>query len=107
MPRTRKGASSCSVKLKTLADPTRLAVMRILLAGPRTVGGINAELGIEQSLLSHHLKVLREASLVSASRRGKGVQYCLVTPVSTANAIELGCCRLSFAGVTTSKRTTT
>jgi hypothetical protein len=42
MPRKRKAAtSSCSVKLKRLADPTRLEVMRILLAGPRTVGGIN------------------------------------------------------------------
>jgi ArsR family transcriptional regulator len=106
MPGTRKSAaSSCSVKLKTLADATRLEVMRILLAGPRTVGGINRVLRIEQSLLSHHLKVLREAGLVAASRKGKGVQYRLVTPVCAENVIELGCCRLSFEGMHTSKRT--
>jgi ArsR family transcriptional regulator len=70
--------------------------MRILLAGPESVGGINAVLGIEQSLLSHHLKVLRQAGLVTAARNGKGVQYRLVTSASAANVIELGCCQLSF-----------
>jgi ArsR family transcriptional regulator len=106
MPGTRKAAaSSCSLKLKVLADPTRLEVMRILLAGPRTVGGIKRVLRIEQSLLSHHLKILREAGLVAAARKGKGVQYRLMAPVYAANVIELGCCRLSFEGVHTSKST--
>jgi ArsR family transcriptional regulator len=107
MPFTRKTAGpSCAVKLKTLADPTRLEVIRILLPGPKAVGQINALLRIEQSLLSHHLKILRDAGLVTAARKGRGVQYRLLTPASGANAIELGCCRLSFESVRRSKSTT-
>jgi ArsR family transcriptional regulator len=73
--------------------------MGILLSGSKKVGEINAELGIEQSLLSHHLKVLRDAGLVSAVRDGKAVRYSLTALVGEGRrkkALDLGCCRLSF-----------
>ena len=47
--------SFCVRKLKVLADTTRLAVLEILMEGPKHVGELNAVLGVEQSLLSHHL----------------------------------------------------
>ncbi len=96
------GASSdisCAHVLKVLADETRLAVMELLLDGPRHVAEINASLDIEQSLLSHHLKVLREAGLVTARRTGRKVLYSLSQSVQgrrRGRAIDLGCCRLSF-----------
>jgi len=90
---------SCASVLKVLADETRLAVVERLLAGPRRVSEINAEIGVEQSLLSHHLRVLREAGLVTATRDGKHVRYALATPVQgrrSGRAIDLGCCQISF-----------
>jgi len=91
--------TSCAELLKVLADETRLAVMQQLLAGPRHVREINAALQLEQSLLSHHLKVLREAGLVVSERDGKAVLYRLAPTVEGARkgkAINLGCCLLSF-----------
>ncbi len=91
--------ASCAELLKVLADETRLAVMQQLLDGPQHVGEINAELGLEQSLLSHHLKVLREAGLVESERDGKAVLYRMAPHVEGARkgrAINLGCCLLSF-----------
>lgn len=91
--------ASCAQLLKVLADETRLAVMERLLEGPKHVGEINATLGVEQSLLSHHLKVLREAGMVTAERDGKQVLYALTRTVQgkrRGRAIDLGCCLISF-----------
>ncbi|WP_410500703.1 ArsR/SmtB family transcription factor [Chroococcidiopsis sp. SAG 2025] len=98
---TRKvsSVSFCSHQLKVLADSTRLAILELLWSGPKHVGEINAVLGLEQSLLSHHLKVLRQEGFVRATRDGKAVLYQLEPAVwSTSNGrtIDLGCCRLSF-----------
>jgi ArsR family transcriptional regulator len=54
---------------------------------------------LEQSLLSHHLKVLREAGLVLSERDGKAVTYRLAPEMESARsgkAINLGCCLISF-----------
>jgi len=85
--------------LKVLADETRLAVVRQLLDGPRRVHELNEALGAEQSLLSHHLKVLRQARIVDAARDGKAVLYRLSPDVESrrrGKIIDLGCCSLSF-----------
>jgi len=90
---------TCASRLKVLADETRLAVLRQLMERPKHVGEINAPLGIEPTLLSHHLKVLREAGLVVTERDGKAVLYSLapeVEDVHSGQAINLGCCLLSF-----------
>lgn len=92
-------AASCARLLKVLADETRLAVVERLLGGPLHVGEINETLGVEQTLLSHHLKVLRDAGLVTAERDGKQVLYALAKNVQGARrgrAINLGCCLISF-----------
>lgn len=89
----------CAERLKVLADRTRLDVLRQLLAGPRHVGEIHDELGTEPSLLSHHLRVLREAGLVECERDGKAVLYRLAPGVrkgSSKQAIDIGCCSLRF-----------
>jgi ArsR family transcriptional regulator len=90
---------SCASLLKVLADDTRLAVVRQLMEGPKHVGEINESLQLEQSLLSHHLKVLREAGLVLSERDGKAVTYRLAPEMESARsgkAINLGCCLISF-----------
>jgi ArsR family transcriptional regulator len=93
------GGDSCAVLLKVLADGTRLAVLRLLMDGPRHVGELNQQLQLEQSLLSHHLRVLREHKLVVARRDGKAVLYHLAPGARVAadrEGIDLGCCRLTF-----------
>jgi ArsR family transcriptional regulator, nickel/cobalt-responsive transcriptional repressor len=93
------GAGYCARWLRVLADETRLAVVQALLDGPRHVGEINTQLNVEQSLLSHHLQVLRRAGLVVSERDGKAVRYRLAPAVQRtppADSIQLGCCRISF-----------
>ncbi len=89
--------TSCAAKLRVLADETRLAVVRTLMRGPHHVGDLHRALGVDQSLLSHHLKLLREADLVVAERDGKAVLYRLAPAVASASgAVDLGCCLLTF-----------
>ena len=96
---TATSEAPCASLLKVLADETRLAVVRQLIDGPKHVGEINEFLGLEQSLLSHHLRILRESGLVNSERDGKAVLYSLAPEfqVSTkGEAINLGCCLISF-----------
>jgi len=90
----------CASILKVLADDTRLAVVRQLMSGPQNVGEMNATLQLEQSLLSHHLRVLRDAGLVTSERDGKAVRYQLSERVAmglkSGESINLGCCQISF-----------
>ncbi len=53
-----------------LGDPTRRAVLARLRTGPRSVGEIVATLPVSQSAVSQHLRVLREAGLVTDRREG-------------------------------------
>ena len=89
----------CAEKLKVLADRTRLAVMETLMSEPSHVSRLGDLLNVEQSLLSHHLRVLREAGLVIADRDGKNVIYRVAPTTQVAgsrSAINLGCCQLHF-----------
>lgn len=90
---------SCASILKVLADETRLAVIGKLLSKPMSVGEINETLEVEQTLLSHHLKVLRDSNLVKSERQGKQVVYSLSKTIQgrrRGKAINLGCCSISF-----------
>lgn len=90
--------STCANRLKVLADANRLAVLELLMNGPKYVWELNADLQLEQSLLSHHLKILREEGFVESTRDGKAVLYQLAPRVrsSSRKAINLGCCLLLF-----------
>lgn len=90
---------SCANLLKVLADETRLAVVRELMAGAKHVNEINCAVPVEQSLLSHHLQVLRKAGIVEAERDGKAQLYRIapgLTGRRIGDTIDLGCCRISF-----------
>lgn len=93
-----KRALTCSDKLKVLSDRTRLAVMEYLMTQPCRVSFLSEALSVEQSLLSHHLKVLRKAELVVTERDGKGILYRVAPQaiVPDSRAINLGCCQLHF-----------
>jgi ArsR family transcriptional regulator len=63
--------------LKALADPIRLQVIEALGHGERCVCELTEELGVAQSKLSFHLKVLREAGLLADRQSGRWVYYQL------------------------------
>ena len=68
--------------LKALAAPVRLAVLSQLADGQRCVHELQDQLAargreVSQPLLSQHLKVLRDAGLVVATRRGQERTYAL------------------------------
>jgi len=56
--------------LFALADPTRRSIFEELRDGPRTVGEIADEFPVSRAAVSQHLKVLREAGLVSETPDG-------------------------------------
>jgi ArsR family transcriptional regulator len=88
----------CARRLKVLADETRFRILQLLREKPRYVGEMNTLIPIEQSLLSHHLKILRDEGLVKAERVGKGVLYDLAPEVAQfrEQGFNLGCCVLEF-----------
>ncbi|WP_287371105.1 metalloregulator ArsR/SmtB family transcription factor [Oceanithermus sp.] len=66
---------------KALADPTRLRVLEVLSRGEHCVCEIQRHFeALPQNLLSHHLRVLKEAGLVLAEKRGRWVHYRLNEP---------------------------
>ena len=88
----------CAPRLRALADPTRLAVLRRLATGPLQVGELVAAFAVEQSLMSHHLRTLRDAGLVVGRRDGRFMRYHLADGVlgRDASVLKLGCCEISF-----------
>ena len=91
--------AGCADILRALGDATRLRVLQELLDRPLHVNDLMAKLKSEQSLLSHHLKVLREAGLVTATRDGKAVLYQVASEIAGANdeqCIDLKCCQVVF-----------
>jgi ArsR family transcriptional regulator, lead/cadmium/zinc/bismuth-responsive transcriptional repressor len=63
---------------RLLSDPSRLGIVTSCLNGPINVGEITSRLQLSQSLVSHHLRLLRSAKLLKAERRGKQVFYTIL-----------------------------
>ena len=69
-------------KFRMLSDPTRLSILRTLMAkGERNVGQVVEETGGTQANVSKHLKLLAEAGLVARRKEGLNVLYRLDDPV--------------------------
>jgi ArsR family transcriptional regulator, lead/cadmium/zinc/bismuth-responsive transcriptional repressor len=60
---------------RLLGDPTRLRIVLACVDDRISVGAIAEALGLSQSLVSHHLRLLRAARVVRAEREGKQVFY--------------------------------
>jgi len=64
--------------LKTLSHPVRLSVLQSLQKEERlSVSELIVELGIEQSLLSHHLTKMKDKGILKSEREGKNIYYSL------------------------------
>ncbi len=90
----------CAERLRTLGEPTRLKILQLLQDRPRTPTEMRKKLNLPANLLSHHLKILRQAGFVEAHRAGRSLRYRLIHPLQQTDgrfALDLGCCRLDFS----------
>jgi DNA-binding transcriptional ArsR family regulator len=70
-------ASSRRTALAALADPTRLRVFERLRDGPRSVSAIARGLPVSRPAVSQHLKVLKDAGLVTDTPKGNARIYSI------------------------------
>src|SRR5450759_3476750 len=70
-------AKSVATTLQALATPSRLLILATLQDGPATVGDLAASVGMEQSAVSHQLRLLRNLGLVQGQRQGRHIHYSL------------------------------
>ena len=63
--------------LAALGEPNRLRIVELLRAGPRPVNDIRGRLGLRQSQVSQHLKVLKDVGLVEIEPRAQQRFYRL------------------------------
>lgn len=80
-PLTARQAEDLAVRLKAIADPTRLRLLSILLASEGMQActcDLTGPLGLSQPTVTHHLKKLVAAGLVTGERRGTWTYYSVV-----------------------------
>lgn len=65
--------------LRALADPNRRTILTAIRGEPRPVGSIADQVGLSQQTTSHHLGVLRDAGLATATREGTRHLYAVRT----------------------------
>jgi DNA-binding transcriptional ArsR family regulator len=70
-------AKSLATTLQALATPSRLLILATLQEGPTTVGALADQVGMEQSAVSHQLRLLRNLGLVDGQRQGRHIVYAL------------------------------
>ncbi|TIC79112.1 metalloregulator ArsR/SmtB family transcription factor [Nocardioides sp. GY 10127] len=70
-------ARSVASTLQALGTPSRLLILATLQQGPRTVGELVTEVGMEQPAVSQQLRLLRTRGLVESRREGRHVVYSL------------------------------
>ncbi|MEU3011694.1 ArsR/SmtB family transcription factor [Nocardia asteroides] len=77
-PLSAESAAELATTFKALSDPVRLRLLSLVASrgsGEACVCDLSAGFELSQPTISHHLKVLREAGLLSSERRGSWVYY--------------------------------
>ena len=87
---TERTRAVAALRFRALGDETRLRLLELLNDGERTVGGLMDATGLGQSLVSHHLRTLRQAGLVTTRREGRWVHYGIVDAAVASAAQVLG-----------------
>jgi ArsR family transcriptional regulator len=73
-PRARAIAA---LRFRALGDETRLRIFEQLIPGEQCVADLMERTALGQSLVSHHLRTLRDAGLVTDRRDGRWVYYAI------------------------------
>ena len=72
-----QAAAAVAETLQALVAPSRLLILSQLRDKPATVSELTAALAMEQSAVSHQLRLLRMMGLVTATRSGRSITYAL------------------------------
>lgn len=72
-----ESAATVAATLQALATPSRLRMLTRLRHGACSVGDLVEAVGMEQSAVSHQLRLLRAMGLVTGTRQGRNVVYSL------------------------------
>ena len=102
-PLTELAAAEMATKLKALADPVRLRLFSAIAShsgGEACVCDISGGIDVSQPTVSHHLKVLRAAGLLTSERRASWVYYAVVPEALREIAALLDLQAAALAGVT-------
>lgn len=90
----------CASYLKALGDPVRLQIVKALKSGPLTVSDLTELLDLEMANVSHHLRVLYHARIVTIEKDGKYSYYQLngefIGSKAAAKSLDFGCCRFDL-----------
>ena len=78
MTRTKLSTRQLVAVFHALSDETRLAIVRRLASGEKCVCELQDLLDSAQSRLSYHLKLLKDAGLITDRKEGRWVHYALV-----------------------------
>ena len=70
-------AKVVATTMQALATPSRLLILATLQNGSATVGELADAVGMEQSAVSHQLRLLRNLGLVDGARSGRSITYSL------------------------------
>jgi len=80
-PLSERAAVDVAKKLRALADPVRLRLFSAIAShagGEACVCDVSGGVDVSQPTVSHHLKVLRDAGLLTSQRRASWVYYAVV-----------------------------
>lgn len=70
-------ANNMSRSLKALCDVNRIRILEILVRGEFCVSDLVEQLSIDQPKVSHHLAILRSASIIRSRRDGRHINYSI------------------------------
>ncbi|WP_137123281.1 ArsR/SmtB family transcription factor [Segeticoccus rhizosphaerae] len=70
-------AKTVAATLQALTTPSRLLILARLRQSPASVGELAEQVGMEQSAVSHQLRLLRHLGLVEGERHGRSITYSL------------------------------
>ena len=86
--------------LRCIGEPTRLQILKLVAKGEKCVGELARVLNKEQSLISHHLRALKECNIVKERQEAQRIYYKLTDDRlakliidSEALMIELSLCK--------------
>jgi predicted transcriptional regulator len=87
----------CIAALKALGEETRLRILRLLFKHQLSVSEISERLSVSNYNISKHLRIMKEAGLLTSEKRGKQRIYFVAEELKSQvaannNVLDLGCC---------------
>jgi ArsR family transcriptional regulator len=89
MARAKHDPRSLTQWLAGVAEPNRLAIIKLLATGAMTVTALAKALRTEPVNISHHLKLMKNVGLLAAERDGRFIRYSLVGAKAMVGFLEL------------------